>query len=113
MARPASGEEVAALVGFAAERGVALVPRGAGTNLAAGMAPNEDALVLDLSAMNRILHIDAQARRAVVEPGVINGDLKAAVAPAGLVYAPGPASTAISTIGGNIAENAGGPGCIN
>jgi FAD/FMN-containing dehydrogenase len=54
----------------------------------------------------------AQARRAVVEPGVINADLKAAAAPAGLVYAPDPASTPISTIGGNIAENAGGPGCI-
>ena len=62
--------------------------------------------------MNRIVEIDAQARRAVVEPGVINADLKAAAAPAGLVYAPDPASTPISTIGGNIAENAGGPGCI-
>lgn len=62
--------------------------------------------------MNQIVEIDAEGRRAVVEPGVINADLKAAAAPAGLVYAPDPASTPISTIGGNIAENAGGPGCI-
>jgi glycolate oxidase len=112
VARPRSGEQVAALVGFAAARGVAVVARGAGTNLAAGMAPNDDSLVLDLAGMDRILEIDAQSRRAIVEPGVINGDLKSAVAPAGLVFAPDPASTAISTIGGNIAENAGGPCCI-
>ena len=98
--------------GSRAERGVGFVTRGAGTNLAAGMAPNDDSLVLDLSSMDRILEIDAQSRRAIVEPGVINADLKSAVAPAGLVYAPDPASTPISTIGGNIAENAGGPGCI-
>jgi glycolate oxidase len=112
VARPATGEQIAALVGFAAERGVGVVTRGAGTNLAAGVAPNSDSLVLDLAGMDRILEIDVHLRRATVEPGLINADLKAAVAPAGLVYAPDPASTAISTIGGNIAENAGGPGCI-
>jgi glycolate dehydrogenase FAD-linked subunit len=112
VARPATGEQVAALVGLAAERGVGIVTRGAGTNLAAGMAPNEESIVLDLTGMNRILEIDAQSHRAIVEPGVINADLKSAVAPAGLAYAPDPASTLISTIGGNIAENAGGPGCI-
>jgi glycolate dehydrogenase FAD-linked subunit len=112
VARPATGEQVAALVGFAAERGVGVVTRGAATNLAAGIAPNGDSLVLDLAGMDRILEIDAQSRRAIVEPGVINADLKSAVAPAGLAYAPDPASTSISTIGGNIAENAGGPGCI-
>jgi glycolate oxidase len=110
--RPASPEQVAAVVGFAAERGVGVIPRGAATNLAAGMCPSDDSLVLDLAVMNRILEVDLEARRAVVEPGVINAELKARVAPAGLVYAPDPASTPISTIGGNIAENAGGPGCI-
>jgi glycolate oxidase len=110
--RPASSEEVAAVVGFAAQRGIGLVARGAGTNLSAAIVPTDDSLVLDLAGMNRILEVDTESRRASVEPGVINGDLKASVAPAGLVYAPDPASTAISTIGGNIAENAGGPGCI-
>ena len=97
VARPASGEQVAALVGFAAERGVGVVARGAGTNLAAGIAPNEDSIVLDLARMDRILEIDAPSHRAFVEPGVIVADLKSAVAPAGLVYAPDPASTPIST----------------
>jgi glycolate oxidase len=110
--RPASPEDVAAAVGFAAERGIGLVARGAGTNLAAAIAPTDDSLVLDLAGMNRILEVDVESRRAIVEPGVLTGDLKARVAPAGLVYAPDPASSAISTIGGNIAENAGGPGCI-
>ena len=104
--------QVVALLRYASEHGVAIVPRGAATNLSAAIAPRDDSLVLDLASMNRIVEIDAQARRAVVEPGVINADLKAAAAPAGLVYAPDPASTPISTIGGNIAENAGGPGCI-
>jgi glycolate oxidase len=110
--RPTSAEHVAAIVAYAAERGAAVVPRGAGTNLAGGMAPDAQSLVLDLAAMDRILEVDPQSRVAVVQPGVINADLKAFVAPAGLVYAPDPASMPISTIGGNIAENAGGPACI-
>lgn len=112
VARPASSDQVMAVLGYASEHGIAIVPRGAATNLSAAIAPNDDSLVLDLASMNRIVEIDAQARRAVVEPGVITADLKTAVAPLGLVYAPDPASTPISTIGGNIAENAGGPGCI-
>jgi glycolate oxidase len=112
VARPTSIDQVLALLSYAAERGVRIVTRGAGTNLSAGIAPGEDSLVVDLARMNRIVELDAQARRAVVEPGVINADLKAAAAPAGLVYAPDPASSPISTLGGNIAENAGGPGCI-
>ena len=112
VARPTSVDQVAALLSYAAEHGVRVIPRGAATNLSAAIAPGDDSLVLDLTRMNQIVEIDAQARRAVVEPGVINADLKAAAAPAGLVYAPDPASTPISTIGGNIAENAGGPGCI-
>ena len=112
VARPTSSEQIVALLRYASQHGIAIVPRGAATNLSAAIAPSDDSLVLDLASMNRIVEIDAQARRAVVEPGVINADLKAAAAPAGLVYAPDPASTPISTIGGNIAENAGGPGCI-
>ena len=112
VARLASSDQVMALLRYASEHGIAIVPRGAATNLSAAIAPGDDSLMLDLASMNRIVEIDAQARRAVVEPGVINADLKTAVAPLGLVYAPDPASTPISTIGGNIAENAGGPGCI-
>ena len=112
VARPTSSEQIVALLRYASQHGIAIVPRGAATNLSAAIAPSDDSLVLDLASMNRIVEIDAQARRAVVEPGVINADLKAAAAPAGLVYTPDPASTPISTIGGNIAENAGGPGCI-
>ncbi|MGA5462017.1 FAD-linked oxidase C-terminal domain-containing protein [Mycobacterium sp. NPDC050041] len=112
VARPTSSDQVVALLRYASEHGLRMVPRGAATNLSGAIAPGDESLVLDLTGMNRILEIDAQARRAVVEPGVINADLKAAAAPAGLVYAPDPASTPISTIGGNIAENAGGPGCI-
>src|SRR5205807_2683810 len=110
--RPSSSGQIAAVLGFAAEQGIAVVPRGAGTNLSGGMAPGSRSLVLDVSAMNRILDVDRQARMAIVQPGVINADLKARVAQEGLVYAPDPASTPISTLGGNIAENAGGPGCI-
>ena len=112
VARPTSSEQIVALLRYASQHGIAIVPRGAATNLSAAIAPSDESLVLDLASMNRIVEIDAQARRAVVEPGVINADLKAAAAPAGLVYTPDPASTPISTIGGNIAENAGGPGCI-
>ncbi|MGE0783542.1 FAD-linked oxidase C-terminal domain-containing protein [Mycolicibacterium sp.] len=112
VARPTSSDQVAALLRYASEHGVRTVPRGAATNLSGGIAPDAESLVLDLTRMNRIVEIDTRARRAVVEAGVINADLKAAVAAAGLVYAPDPASTPISTLGGNIAENAGGPGCI-
>lgn len=112
VARPTSSEQVVALLRYASEHGVQIVPRGAATNLSGAVAPGDASLVLDLTRMNRIVEIDAQARRAVVEPGVITANLKTAAAPAGLVYGPDPASTPISTIGGNIAENAGGPGCI-
>ena len=100
------------LLGYATEHSVAIVPRGTATNLSAAIAPGDDSLVLDLASMTWIVEIDSAGRRAVVEAGVINADLKAAAAPLGLAYAPDPASTSISTIGGNIAENAGGPGCI-
>ena len=112
VARPTSTDQVVELLRYATKHGVAVVPRGTATNLSAAIAPGDDSLVLDLTNMNRIVEIDAEGRRAVVEPGVINADLKAAAAPLGLAYAPDPASTPISTIGGNIAENAGGPGCI-
>ncbi|HET7664729.1 MAG TPA: FAD-binding protein, partial [Mycobacterium sp.] len=112
VARPTSSDQVAALLRYATGHGMAIVPRGAATNLCAAIAPGDDALVLDLAGMARILDIDVGARRAVVEPGVVNADLKAAAAPHHLGYAPDPASAPISTIGGNVAANAGGPACI-
>jgi len=98
VARPTSSDQVVALLRYAVEHSVPIVPRGGATNLSGAIAPGDESLVLDLTSMNRIVEIDAQARRAVVEPGVINADLKAAAAAAGLVYAPDPASTPISTI---------------
>jgi glycolate oxidase len=87
VARPTSTDQVMELLRYATKHGVAVVPRGAATNLSAAIAPGDDSLVLDLTNMNRILEIDAEGRRAVVEPGVINADLKAAAAPLGLAYA--------------------------
>lgn len=110
--RPTSVAEVQAVLRLTAGAGVGVVPRGAGTGLAGGAVAGRGTLVLDLSGLNRILSIDPDARRAVVEPGVITADLDAAARRHGLRYAPDPASAAISTIGGNIATNAGGLRCV-
>ncbi|MFD3615425.1 FAD-binding oxidoreductase [Streptomyces sp. NPDC058676] len=90
---------------------VPVVPRGAGTGLSGGATANEGSLVLDLSGMNRILELNAADQLAVVEPGVVTADLDRAAGAHGLRYAPDPASAALSTIGGNIATNAGGLRC--
>jgi glycolate oxidase len=110
--RATFADQVAALLAYASQRGVAVVPRAAGTNLCGGFAPGPESIVLDLSLMTRVVSIDPEARRAVVEPGVLNGDLQGLLVPHRLCFSPDPASAAISTIGGNILENAGGPGCI-
>ena len=112
MVRATSDDQVASLLAYASERGVAVVPRGAGTNLCGGFAPGAGSVVLDMSPMAKVVSIDPDLRRAVVEPGVINADLQAQLVPHGLCFSPDPASAAISTIGGNIIENAGGPGCL-
>ncbi|MEU9287171.1 FAD-linked oxidase C-terminal domain-containing protein [Streptomyces sp. NPDC048275] len=90
---------------------VPVVPRGAGTGLSGGATAGEGALVLDLAGMNRILELSPDDQLAVVEPGVITAELDRAAAAHGLRYAPDPASAALSTIGGNIATNAGGLRC--
>ncbi|MFD4600793.1 FAD-binding oxidoreductase [Streptomyces sp. NPDC058464] len=90
---------------------VPVVPRGAGTGLSGGAAAGEGSLVLDLSGMNRILELAPEDQLAVVEPGVITAHLDRAAAAHGLRHAPDPASAALSTIGGNIATNAGGLRC--
>ncbi|MGW6399611.1 FAD-binding oxidoreductase [Streptomyces sp. NPDC055134] len=91
---------------------VPVVTRGAGTGLSGGANATDGCLVLDLSRMNRILEIDTENLLAVVQPGVVNNDLKAAVAKQGLWYPPDPASAPWSTIGGNVSTNAGGLCCL-
>jgi glycolate oxidase len=103
---------VQAALRWAGAHGVPVVPRGAGTGLAGGAIAGSGELVVSTARMTRILRIDAADELAVVEAGVLNGDLNAALAPHGLWYAPDPASRAISTIGGNIATNAGGLMCV-
>lgn len=106
-----SVEHVQATLRAASEFRIPVVPRGAGTGLAGGANGTDGSIVLDVSAMNRILEVSAEDQLAVVEPGVINSDLNAALEPLGLFFAPDPASRAISTVGGNIATNAGGLLC--
>lgn len=110
---PASTADVAAVVKIAADCGEPIVPRGAGTGLCGGAVPVEGGVVISFARMNRILELDTQRRRARVQPGVINLNLSTVAAPHGLFYAPDPSSQKISTIGGNIATNAGGPHCLS
>nr|BFE61552.1 FAD-linked oxidase C-terminal domain-containing protein [Dactylosporangium thailandense] len=110
--RPRSTAEVSRIVAACAERGVPIVPRGAGTGLSGGANAVDGGLILDLSKMNRVVEIDAENMVAVVQPGVVNDDLKRAVAEHGLWYPPDPASAPWSTIGGNVSTNAGGLCCL-
>lgn len=107
-----SQEQVARLVGLANAHHFAVIPRGAGTGLAGGCLAETGGVVLDLTAMNRILAIDPDSVTATVEPGVLTGDLRRAARAKGLFYPPDPASLDTSTIGGNAATNAGGPACV-
>src|SRR6478736_8303377 len=106
-----SVEDVQAVVRACAARRVPLVARGAGTGVSGGAHASEGCVVLGLEKMNRILDLNPDDETAVVEPGVINADLNAAAAAHGLMYAPDPASFKMSTIGGNVATNAGGLRC--
>jgi glycolate oxidase len=106
---PRSAEDVAAIVRLAREFHVPLTGRGAGTGLSGGAIPREGGIVVSFARMNRILEIDLENERAVLEPGVVNLDITAAVDSAGYFYAPDPSSQRACTIGGNVAENAGGP----
>jgi glycolate oxidase subunit GlcD len=109
---PASGEEVARVVRVLAHHGVPFVPRGAGTGLSGGAVGDGSEVIIALTRLHHILSIDAANRRAIVEPGVVNTRLSEAAAPYGLHYAPDPSSQTACTIGGNVAENAGGPHCL-
>jgi glycolate dehydrogenase FAD-linked subunit len=112
VALPTTTEEVAELVRIAAELRIPVVPRGAGTGLSGGAAGIEGALTIAFTAMDRIIEIDRENLVAVVQPGVINARLKAAVAEAGLFYPPDPASFEMCSIGGNLGTNAGGLCCV-
>ncbi|MET0146898.1 MAG: FAD-linked oxidase C-terminal domain-containing protein, partial [Ilumatobacteraceae bacterium] len=109
---PTSTDDVKACVEIAVRHGVPFVARGSGTGLAGGAVPPEGAVVITTTKMNRILSVDAPARRAWVEPGVLNLDLTRAVVVHGLHFAPDPSSQQTCSIGGNVANNAGGPHCL-
>ena len=106
---PRSTEDVAFLVRTAARYNLPLVGRGAGTGLSGGAIPRRGGIVIAFSRMNRILDIDLENERMIVQPGVVNLDVTAAVKAQGYLYAPDPSSQRACTIGGNVAENAGGP----
>jgi glycolate oxidase len=109
---PQETAQVAAVLRLAASWGIPVTPRGAGTGLSGGATAVGGALVVATSRMDGILRLDPENRRATVQPGVVNAELTRAAAPYGLYYAPDPSSQTVSTIGGNVAENAGGPHCL-
>jgi glycolate oxidase len=108
VARPTSGEALRETVRLCSENGLPITVRGAGTNLSGGTIPLPEGVVIVTNGLNRILEINTEDMYAVVEPGVVTAKLAAAVEGKGLFYPPDPGSQAVSTIGGNVAENAGG-----
>lgn len=106
---PRTSAHVQQVVRIANEAGVSIVPRGAGTGLSGGSISREHGIVMVFSRMNRIVEIDIPNQRAVVQPGVVNLDLTAAVQAHGFYFAPDPSSQKAATIGGHVAENSGGP----
>ena len=109
---PETVEQVSAVLKYCHEEGVKVVPRGAGTSLSGGALPLEDGILLGMAKFNRVLEIDYENRCAVVQPGVTNLGVSQAVAERGFYYAPDPSSQIACTIGGNVAENAGGVHCL-
>ncbi len=112
VALPDGADEVAGCVKVAAKHGVPIVARGAGTGLSGGAVASQGGIMMPLTRMTRILEVDTENRVAIVEPGVVNLDLTAHVSQYGLYYAPDPSSQRACTIGGNVAENSGGPHCL-
>lgn len=110
---PSDVRDVSAVVKIAREFGEPIVPRGAGTGLCGGAVPVEGGVVISFARMNRILSYEPHRRRAWVQPGVVNLDLSNAVTADRLFFAPDPSSQRTSTIGGNVATNAGGPHCLS
>src|SRR5712664_1709862 len=106
---PTSAEHVSAIVKLATRENLPFVARGAGTGLSGGCLPTEGGIVISLMRMNKVLEVDYENQIAVVEPGLVNLHLSWAVGPRGYYYAPDPSSQQACTIGGNIANNSGGP----
>jgi glycolate oxidase len=109
---PETESQVVAIMRICREQGVSVIARGAGTGLSGGARPHNDGVVLGLSKMNKILHIDVDNRVARVQPGVRNLAISQAAQPHGMYYAPDPSSQIACSIGGNVAENAGGVHCL-
>ena len=109
---PASTEETSAIMRELARANVPFTPRGAGTGLSGGALALNSGVVIEMARMRKILRIDTENRVAVVQPGVVNLHVSQAVAPFGLYYVPDPSSQPSCTIGGNIAESAGGIHCL-
>jgi glycolate oxidase len=109
---PRTKQQVAAIVKFAGDAGVPIVPRGAGTSLSGGALPRADGILLALTRMNRIVEIDLENRCVIAEPGVTNLAITRAVEGHGFYYGPDPSSQIACTIGGNVAENSGGLHCL-
>jgi glycolate oxidase len=112
VALPISNEQVQAVLRICHRERIPFVARGSGTGLSGGALPVANGIVISLARMNRILEVDLPNGRVVVEPGVINLDVTGRVASAGYFYAPDPSSQSVCSIGGNVAENAGGAHCL-
>ena len=112
VARPTDADQVRTIVRWCVQNGVPVVPRGAGTGLSGGANAVAGGIVVSFERMAAVLRVDPVERLAVVQPGVVNDDLRAACAEHGLWYPPDPASSPWSTIGGNVATNAGGVCCV-
>jgi glycolate oxidase subunit GlcD len=109
---PGSAEEVAGVFRLLHDARVPVVPRGAGTGLSGGALATAGGIIVGTARLNRILEVDPVNRLARVEPGVVNASLTRATLPHGLIYAPDPSSQSACTLGGNVAENSGGPHCL-
>ncbi len=109
---PASANQVSEIIQLAQQQKIPVVARGAGTGLSGGAVAEHGGILMPLTRMKRILEIDPGNRVAIVEPGLVNVDLTNAVSKYGLYYAPDPSSQKACTIGGNVAENSGGPHCL-
>jgi glycolate oxidase len=109
---PCTRDEVSGILKICSEQKIPVTARGAGTSVCGASIPARGGVVLCFSKMNRILEINTKDRYVIVEPGVINADLQKALDPFGFFYPPDPGSMAVSTIGGNVAQNAGGPRCL-
>jgi glycolate oxidase subunit GlcD len=109
---PTTTDQIAAIVRLAHQNRIPFLPRGSGTGLSGGATAIEGGILIELQRMNGILSVDPENRIAVVQPGVVNLHISQAVAPYGLYYAPDPSSQLSCSIGGNVAENSGGPHCL-